>query len=59
MLKLHEDGLESDLLKKCCEENGVDIEGIKKMMKTEEEYATKSRRYWIIEKLKDIVESSF
>lgn len=59
MLKLDQDSLENDLLKKCCKENWVDIEGIKKMMETEEEYATKSRRYWIIEKLKDIVESSF
>lgn len=59
MIKLHEESLENNLLKECCEDNNVDIKDIKEMMRIEEEYATRSRRYWITEKLKDIVESSF
>lgn len=59
MQKLNEDSLERKILKECCKETNVDIEVIIEMMKTEEEYAIKSRRYWVTEKLKDIVESRF
>lgn len=59
MIKLHEESLENKLLEECCKENNININDIKEMMRIEEEYATKSRRYWVTEKLKDIVEQNF
>jgi len=45
MIKLHEESLENKLLEECCKENNININDIKEMMRIEEEYATKSRRY--------------
>lgn len=59
MVKLHEDSLERKLLEECCNENDIKIEEILEFMELEDEYATKSRRHWITEKLKDIIEYQF
>jgi hypothetical protein len=45
MIKLNEDSLENKILEECCKETNVNIDDIREMIRVEEEYATKTRRY--------------
>jgi len=46
---------ERELLESCCEEVWIDIEEVLQLLEIEDQYATKERRTWIIEKLKDTI----
>jgi len=46
---------EKELLESCCNEAWIDVNEVLQLLEIEDQYATKERRTWIIEKLKDTI----